>query len=165
MTKGHVGLAGCSVECDGHVGDTDCRATGPPPLWRAVGRGARQVPAVLVWAPPCTCHGTCPLSNEAAAELPRTTPSPGRPVGPRAGVLTHLSLPLYSAASSSMRGAIMRQGPHQGAQKSMSTGTLLLRTSSSNVSSLTGGAASDRRMMSTRSCCHQEHDASACCRN
>lgn len=38
-----------------------------------------------------------------------------------------------SAASSSMRGAIMRQGPHHGAQKSTSTGTLLLSTNSSNV--------------------------------
>lgn len=31
----------------------------------------------------------------------------------------------------------MRQGPHQGAQKSTSTGTLLFSTSSSNVESVT----------------------------
>lgn len=46
MATGHVRLAGCSVGCDDHVGDTDCTATGPTPLWRAVGGGAR-VPAVL----------------------------------------------------------------------------------------------------------------------
>ena len=47
-----------------------------------------------------------------------------------------LSFPSYSSASWSIRGAIIRQGPHQGAQKSTRTGMSLLRTSSSNVASV-----------------------------
>lgn len=49
----------------------------------------------------------------------------------------HNSFPLNSFASSSMRGAIIRQGPHQGAQKSTNTGTLLFPTSSGQVLSET----------------------------
>lgn len=56
----------------------------------------------------------------------------------KAILLTALILPPYSAASSSIRGAIMRHGPHQGAQKSMRTGTGDLRTFSSHVASVTG---------------------------
>ena len=52
--------------------------------------------------------------------------------------LTALILEPYSAASSSMSGAIILQGPHQGAQKSTSTGTEDLRTFSSQVASVTG---------------------------
>eukprot|EP00959_Pyramimonas_sp_CCMP1952_P402725 8439090-Pyramimonas_sp.AAC.1 len=55
--------------------------------------------------------------------------------------LTALILPSYSLANSSIRGAIMRQGPHQGAQKSTSTGTEDLSTSASKVLSLTAVAA------------------------
>ena len=51
----------------------------------------------------------------------------------------------YSNASSSMSGAIIRQGPHQGAQKSTSTGTGDLRTSSSKVASVTAPAAQQVR--------------------
>src|SRR3990172_1372261 len=51
--------------------------------------------------------------------------------------LTNFILPSYSPASSSTRGETMRQGPHQGAQKSTSTGSPALRTSSSNVASVT----------------------------
>jgi len=43
--------------------------------------------------------------------------------------LTILALPSYSAASSSTVGAIVRQGPHQTAQKSTRTGWSLSRTS------------------------------------
>jgi hypothetical protein len=46
-------------------------------------------------------------------------------------------LPAFSAAISSSTGATMRHGPHQVAQKSTSTGVLLLRTSSENESSVT----------------------------
>lgn len=42
----------------------------------------------------------------------------------------HTSLPAFSAAISSMRGAIIRQGPHHGAQKSTTTGRGLLSTCS-----------------------------------
>ena len=52
--------------------------------------------------------------------------------------LMALILVPYSAASSSMSGAIILQGPHQGAQKSTSTGTEDLRTFSSQVASVTG---------------------------
>ena len=58
---------------------------------------------------------------------------------------TALILPLYSTASSSMMGAIMRQGPHQGAQKSTRTGTSALRTASSQVASVTGPAVRRER--------------------
>ena len=51
--------------------------------------------------------------------------------------LTARSFSPYSAASSSIRGAIMRQGPHHGAQKSTRTGTLDLSTFTSNVESVT----------------------------
>ena len=54
---------------------------------------------------------------------------------------TARSLSPYSTASSSISGAIMRHGPHQGAQKSTITGTGLLSTSSSKVVSFTGPAA------------------------
>ena len=53
--------------------------------------------------------------------------------------------PAYSVASSSMSGAIMRHGPHHGAQKSTSTGTGLFRTSASKVASVTGVAAARAR--------------------
>src|SRR5215468_4110080 len=48
-----------------------------------------------------------------------------------------LSLPAYWLASSSTSGATERHGPHQGAQKSTSTGFSLLRMSPSNESSET----------------------------
>merc|ERR1719398_197332 len=54
--------------------------------------------------------------------------------------LTALSFPLYSSASSSTSGAIIRQGPHQGAQKSTRTGTSLFRTFSSQSASVTASA-------------------------
>lgn len=47
------------------------------------------------------------------------------------------TLPAYCLASSSISGAIMRQGPHHGAQKSTNTGTELSNTSSFHVLSLT----------------------------
>eukprot|EP00218_Dolichomastix_sp_CCMP3274_P003605 CAMPEP_0170162414 /NCGR_PEP_ID=MMETSP0033_2-20121228/77081_1 /TAXON_ID=195969 /ORGANISM="Dolichomastix tenuilepis, Strain CCMP3274" /LENGTH=254 /DNA_ID=CAMNT_0010400039 /DNA_START=387 /DNA_END=1151 /DNA_ORIENTATION=+ len=53
---------------------------------------------------------------------------------------TALSLPAYSVDSSSMSGAIMRHGPHHGAQKSTSTGMGLFKTSASNVASVTADA-------------------------
>ena len=59
--------------------------------------------------------------------------------------LTALIFEPYSAASSSMSGAIIRQGPHQGAQKSTSTGTDDLRTFSSQVASVTGPDDEERR--------------------
>lgn len=49
----------------------------------------------------------------------------------------HLTWPAYVFASSSISGAIMRQGPHHGAQKSTRTGILLSSTSSFHVASLT----------------------------
>mmetsp|Transcript_34871 Transcript_34871/g.75476 ORF Transcript_34871/g.75476 Transcript_34871/m.75476 type:complete len:210 (-) Transcript_34871:144-773(-) len=54
--------------------------------------------------------------------------------------LTAFSLPLYSSASSSTSGAIIRQGPHQGAQKSTKTGKSLFRTFSSQSPSVTASA-------------------------
>jgi hypothetical protein len=47
----------------------------------------------------------------------------------------------YWTASSSTRGAIIRHGPHQGAQKSTSTGTADSRTSLSQLSSVTAPTA------------------------
>ncbi len=44
-------------------------------------------------------------------------------------ILPTLTLPSYSPASFSMVGASMRQGPHQGAQKSTTTGIGESRTS------------------------------------
>merc|ERR1712078_372801 len=54
--------------------------------------------------------------------------------------LTALSFPLYSSASSSTSGAIIRQGPHQGAQKSTRTGRSHFRTFSSQSASVTASA-------------------------
>ncbi len=51
--------------------------------------------------------------------------------------LRHRTWPTYSEASSSIRGAIMRQGPHHGAQKSTRTGISLFKTSVSQVASFT----------------------------
>lgn len=62
--------------------------------------------------------------------------------------LTAVILPSYSRASSSTIGAIMRQGPHHGAQKSMRTGTLESRTFSLKSVSLTGPAASNFQVSS-----------------
>src|ERR1700704_1979551 len=45
------------------------------------------------------------------------------------------SLPLFSFAMSSSTGAIILQGPHHSAQKSMTTGTSEPRTDSSKVAS------------------------------
>ena len=45
--------------------------------------------------------------------------------------------PAISRASSSITGAIMRHGPHQGAHKSSSTGTGARSTSSAKVASVT----------------------------
>ena len=57
------------------------------------------------------------------------------------GSLTALILSPNATASSSTRGAIIRQGPHHGAQKSTNTGTGLFNTNSSKVESVTGPAA------------------------
>src|SRR5690348_445204 len=51
------------------------------------------------------------------------------------------SLPAYSRAISSTTGAMARQGAHQGAQKSISTGVELASTSRSNESSPTGSTS------------------------
>ena len=53
----------------------------------------------------------------------------------------HRNLPAYCTASSSTNGAIIRHGPHQGAQKSTSTGTSDSNTSSFHVLSVTAPAA------------------------
>ena len=50
---------------------------------------------------------------------------------------THRTLPTYSFASSSTIGAIIRQGPHHGAQKSTSTGISHCNTISFHVLSVT----------------------------
>ena len=55
--------------------------------------------------------------------------------------LTNLTLSPKSVATSSTIGAIWRQGPHHSAQKSMTTGTSDLRTSSSKVASVTARAS------------------------
>ncbi len=52
-------------------------------------------------------------------------------------IFKHLSLPPYSFASWSIIGAIMRHGPHQGAQKSTRTGISLSNTRDFHVASVT----------------------------
>src|SRR5262245_26349409 len=52
-------------------------------------------------------------------------------------ILATLSFPAYWVARSSTIGATERQGPHHGAQKSTSTGTLLFRMSPSKLASET----------------------------
>src|SRR5450759_3769610 len=52
-------------------------------------------------------------------------------------ILPNVTLPLYSPASSSTIGAIARQGPHQAAQKSISTGLSDFNTSESKLASVT----------------------------
>ena len=66
-------------------------------------------------------------------------------------IRTALSLLPYSAASSSMIGAIILQGPHQGAQKSTNTGTGDLRTISSQVLSFTAPMHREFRNKTVRS--------------
>lgn len=51
--------------------------------------------------------------------------------------LKQLIFPAYSLAKSSIMGAIIRQGPHQGAQKSTIAGSSLPRTRLSHVVSVT----------------------------
>jgi len=51
--------------------------------------------------------------------------------------LKHLIFPEYCFASSSIKGSIIRQGPHHGAQKSTSTGISLSKTRLFHVPSLT----------------------------
>src|SRR6202795_1034669 len=52
-------------------------------------------------------------------------------------ILTTLTLPLYSPASSSTIGAIARQGPHHAAQKSINTGLSDFNTLESKLASVT----------------------------
>src|SRR5262245_27324518 len=52
-------------------------------------------------------------------------------------IFATVSLPLYSLASSSSEGAIMRQGLHHSAQKSTTTGVLESRTSAWKLWSVT----------------------------
>src|SRR5882762_9457782 len=52
-------------------------------------------------------------------------------------ILPTFTLPKYSVASSSTMGAIARQGPHQVAQKSTSTGLSDFKTSASKFASVT----------------------------
>lgn len=66
--------------------------------------------------------------------------------------LTALTLSPYSTAISSIRGAIIRHGPHHGAQKSTNTGTVLDSTRSLNVLSVTGPAATMKQHGIRRSC-------------
>src|SRR5580698_4880458 len=54
--------------------------------------------------------------------------------------LPTLTAPVFSEASSSISGAIMRQGPHQGAQKSTNTGVDDSRTSLRKFSSVNSGS-------------------------
>src|SRR5450755_1987849 len=56
-------------------------------------------------------------------------------------ILPKVILPLYSPASSSTIGAIARQGPHQAAQKSTSTGLSDFSTSESKLASVTSTVA------------------------
>src|ERR1019366_4349085 len=56
-------------------------------------------------------------------------------------ILPNVTLPLYSPASSSTIGAIARQGPHQAAQKSISTGLSDFNTSESKLASVTSTVA------------------------
>src|ERR1035438_1228155 len=56
-------------------------------------------------------------------------------------ILPNVTLPLYSPASSSTMGAIARQGPHQAAQKSTSTGLSDFSTSESKFASVTSTVA------------------------
>jgi hypothetical protein len=55
----------------------------------------------------------------------------------------NLTFPCISLAISSTTGATILQGPHQGAQKSMKTGIVLLVTSLSKLESLTSITNSD----------------------
>src|ERR1022692_2220614 len=56
-------------------------------------------------------------------------------------ILPNVTLPLYSPASSSTIGAMARQGPHQAAQKSSSTGLSDFNTSESKLASVTSTRA------------------------
>jgi hypothetical protein len=53
------------------------------------------------------------------------------------------ALPTKPAATSSKTGAIALQGPHQGAQKSTTTGTTESNTSALKVASVTAAVKSD----------------------
>src|SRR3954451_7324086 len=62
--------------------------------------------------------------------------------------LTTSTTPSYFAASFSISGATILQGPHQVAQKSTTTGLSLLSTSVSNVSSVATLISATRRFLS-----------------
>jgi len=90
---------------------------------------------------PITVSTFCPFLKIMQVGMERMPYSVATPGDSSVLSLTALILPSYSPANSSIKGAIMRQGPHQGAQKSTRTGTDDLRTSASNVLSLTAVAA------------------------
>lgn len=60
----------------------------------------------------------------------------------------HLTLPAYCFAISSIRGAIILQGPHQGAQKSTSTGISLSKTRLGHVDAFTTPATAQKTNVS-----------------
>ncbi len=60
--------------------------------------------------------------------------------------LKHAIFPAYSFASSSITGAIIRHGPHQGAQNSTRTGVLLAMTRLSQLESVTACTADFKRL-------------------
>src|SRR5205823_13973604 len=86
---------------------------------------------------PTICSFTCPPLKTSSVGMPRTPKRDGVAAFWSMFILVTLTLPLYVLASSSTMGAMALQGPHQGAQKSISTGASDFSTSCSKLASVT----------------------------
>ncbi len=78
-----------------------------------------------------------PRANTAKFGIPRTLYREASSGDRSVSTLSTMARPARSRATCATCGAAIRQGPHQAAQKSTRTGTLLSRTNSSNSSGLT----------------------------
>jgi hypothetical protein len=96
-----------------------------------------QFASAALGAAPTLFDTTWPSLNRNSAGMPRTPRTAGLSGFSSTLTFTILTLPAYSAASSSSAGPIWRQGPHHSAQKSTTTGMADLRTSASKVASVT----------------------------
>src|SRR5579863_3634282 len=83
----------------------------------------------------------CPSLNRIRHGIPETWYCPARLGFSSVLSFTNLALPVFAAATFSTIGLSMRHGPHQGAQKSTSTGCGLFSTSESKLACVTSGNA------------------------
>ena len=121
------------------------QARGPPrrairPRWAGAGRSRSGWPTRA--ERPTKASATAPSRTPKTAGMDRTPNWPATSGFRSMSTLASTNLPPYSCASFSRTGLSIRQGPHQGAQKSTTTGTvedrsMISRTKVSDVTSMT----------------------------